>query len=38
MVTRFGLKVIEFFQTIWEGFTLFLNMLRSIPRAWFYRR
>ncbi len=38
MITRLGLKVIDFFQTVWEVFTLFLNMLRSIPRAWFYRR
>jgi len=38
MITRLGLKIIDFFQTVWEIFTLFLNTLRSIPTAWFYRR
>ncbi len=38
MIEKLGLKVMGFFQTIWEISQLLVRTLKAVPTSWFYRR
>lgn len=38
MISALGLRVMSFFQTVWEIVLMFVSTLKAMPSFWFYRR